>query len=163
MRLLSPYSPDFNPIENARLGNRTLDDLVLQGRHAEWSPPAICFGDVDTPNRLWPVASGVDPCAEVLEVARQVLLVIRNRDPIDPSTGLPFLTPERPFERLVVNVMQQGAEPGLDGRAGRRVHPCKVQWQSSPALCPDPATLAWVPSGLTPSLGAPRFLRQRHR
>jgi hypothetical protein len=36
-------------------------------------------------------------------------------------------------------VMQQGGEPGLDGRAGRRVHPYEVGWQGDPALCPDPA------------------------
>ena len=142
---------------------RTLDDLVLQGGHAERALPAIGFGDVDTPNRLWPVAPGVDPCAEVLEVARQVLLVVRHRDPVDSRTGLPLLTPERPFERLDVDVMQQGGEPGPDGRAGRRVHPCEVGWQGDPALCPDPAPLAWAPSGLAPSLGASRCLRRRHR
>jgi hypothetical protein len=60
-------------------------------------------------------------------------------------------------------VMQQGGELGPDGRAGRRVHPCEVGRQSTPALCPDPAPLAWAPSGLAPSLGASRFLRRRHR
>ena len=57
------------------LGDRALDDLVLQGRHAEWSLSAIGFRDVDAPNRLWPVAPGVDACAEVLEIGLQVLLV----------------------------------------------------------------------------------------
>jgi hypothetical protein len=120
-----PEEVDF--VDGAqRLGHRTLDDFVLQGRHAERTPPAICLRDVDTPNRLRPVASGVDPCAEVVEVGLQVLLVVRHRDPIDSRTGLPLLTPERPFERLNVHVMQQGGEPSLDGRAGRRVHPCEV-------------------------------------
>jgi hypothetical protein len=59
--------------------------------------------------------------------------------------------------------MQQGREPGLDGRVGRRVHPCEVEWQGSPALRPDPTTLAWAPSGLVPSLSASRVLRRRHR
>jgi hypothetical protein len=68
----------------------------------------------------------VDPRAEVLDVGIQVLLVIRHRDPIDPRTGLPLLAPERSFERLGIIVVQQGGEPGMGGRAGRRVHPCKV-------------------------------------
>jgi hypothetical protein len=55
-------------------------------------------------------------------------------------------------------VMQQGGKPGLDGRAGRRVHPCEIGWHGNPALGPDLAPLARVPSGLVPSLGAPRFL-----
>lgn len=139
-----------------------LDDLVLQGRYAKRSPPAISFRDVDTPHRLWPVAPGVDARAEVLEVGLQVLLVVRHHHPIDSRAGLPLLPPERPFERHDVDVMQQGDEPGPDGRAGRRVHPCEVARQDDPALCPVPLRLTWVPSGLVPSLGAPRFLRRRH-
>ena len=100
------------------LGDRTLDDLVLQSRHAERALPAIGFRDVDAPHRLRPVAPGVDPRAEVLEVGLQVLLVVRHRDPIDSRTGLPLLSPERSFERLDVDMMQQGGEPGLDGRVG---------------------------------------------
>ena len=38
------------------LGDRALDDLVLQRRHAERALPAIGFRDVDAPNRLRPVA-----------------------------------------------------------------------------------------------------------
>ena len=59
--------------------------------------------------------------------------------------------------------MIEGGEPGLDGRAGRRVHPSEIGWQGDPALCPAPPLLARVPSGLVPSLGAPRFLRRRHQ
>ena len=120
-----PEEVDF--VDGAqRLGHRALDDLILQSWHAERSPSAISFRDVGTPNRLWPVAPGVDARAEVLETGFQVLLIVRHRDPIDARTGLPLLTPERPLERFDVDVMQQGDEPDLDGRAGRRVHPCKV-------------------------------------
>ena len=157
-----PEKVDF--VDRAQhLGNRALDDLVLQGRDAEWTPTAIGFRDVDTPNRLWPVAPGMDPYAEVLKVDLQVLLVVCHRDPVDSRTCLPLLTPERSFERRDVNVVQQSREPGLDGRAGRRVHPCEIGWLGNPALCPAPPLLAWVPSGLVPSLGAPRFLRRRHQ
>ena len=124
------------------LGDRTLDDLVLQGRHTKRPPTAIGFRDVDTPNRLRPVAPGVNACAEIMEIDVQVLLVVRHRDPIDSRTCPPLLAPERPFERIDVNVVQQSGEPGLDGRAGRRVHPYEVGWQGCPALGPDPAPLA---------------------
>lgn len=59
--------------------------------HARRSPPAIRFRDVDTPDWLWPVAPGVDACAEVLEVGLQVLFVVPHRDPIDFRTRLPLL------------------------------------------------------------------------
>ena len=136
--------------------NSAADNLV-------GAPPAICLRDVDTPNRLWPVAPGVDARAEVPEVEFQVLFVIRHRDPIDSGACLPLLASERSFERLDVDVMQQGGEPRLDGLAGRRVHPRKVGWQGDPALRPDPAPLAWDPLGLVPSLGASRVLRRRHQ
>ena len=115
-----PEEVDF--VDGAqRLGHRALDDLVLQGRHTERTPPSICFRDVDTPDRLRPVASGVDARAEVLEIGLQVLLVVPHRDPINSRTCLPLLAPERSFERRGVNVMQQGRETGLDGFAGRHV------------------------------------------
>ena len=143
--------------------DRTLDDLVLQGRYAKGTLPAISFWDVDTPDRLWPVAPGVDARAEVLKICLQVLLVVRHRDPIDSRACPPLLSPERSVERLDINMMQQSSEPGLDGLAGRCVHPCEIGWQGNPALCPDLTPLDWVPSGLAPSLGAPRGLRRRHR
>jgi hypothetical protein len=51
-----------------KLGDGTLNDLVLQSRHAERPLPAIGFRDVDTPNRLWPVTARVDARAEIPEV-----------------------------------------------------------------------------------------------
>ena len=113
---------------------------------------------MDAPNRLRPVTPGVNPRTKVSEICFQVLLVVAHRYPVDSRTCLPLLTSERPFQRFDVYVMQQGGKPGLDGRAGRRVHPCEIGWQGNPALCPDLAPLAQVPSGLVPSLGAPRFL-----
>ena len=157
-----PQEVDF--IDGAQhLGYRTLDNLVLQGRHTERSLAAICFRDVYPPNRLRPVAAHVDPAAEILEVGLQLLLVIRHGDPIDPCACRPLLTPKRSSERLGVDVMQQSSEPGLDGPAGRRVHPREIGWPGDPALRPDLAPLARDPLGLVPSLGAPRCLRRRHR
>ena len=74
------------------LGDRALDDLVFQRRHAEWSLAAIGFRDVDPPHRLWPVASGMDPLAEVLEVDLQILFVGRHSYPIDSRARLPLLS-----------------------------------------------------------------------
>jgi hypothetical protein len=145
------------------LGNRALDDLVLQRRHAERTLPAIGFGDVDAPHRLRPVAPGVNARAQIPEIEFQVLCVHRHRHPVDSRACLPPLAPERSFERRDVNVVQQGGEAGRDGHAGRRVHPGEIGRQGSPALCPDPGPLAWVPSRLAPSLGASRFLRRRHQ
>ena len=68
-----PEKVDF--VDRAQhLADRALDDLVLQGRDAEWTPTAIGFREVDTPNRLWPVAPGVDPDTEVLEVGLRFCL-----------------------------------------------------------------------------------------
>lgn len=79
------------------LGDRALDNLVLQRRHPEWPLPAIGFGNIDPPHRLRPVASGVDSFAEIAEVILQPLFVPRHCHPIDPSTRLPFLSPKRPI------------------------------------------------------------------
>jgi hypothetical protein len=75
------------------LGDGTLDNLVFQGGHAERALPAIGFGDPDASNRLWPVAPGVHPRAEALEVGSQAPLVVRHR--VDSRTCLPLLPPER--------------------------------------------------------------------
>ncbi len=63
-----PKKVDF--VDGAQhLGHRTLDDLVLQGRYAERPPPAVGFGDGGAAHRLWPVSPGVNPVAEVPNIA----------------------------------------------------------------------------------------------
>src|SRR5207244_4005424 len=126
----------------------TLNDLVLQSRHAERALPAIGFRDVDTPNRLWPVTARVDAGAEIPEVGLQVLLVRRHRHPIDPRTCQPLLSPERPFERRDVDMMQQGSEPGLGGLLGRRVRP-----RGWAARLPGSVSGPWPPRAGSPRAG----------
>ena len=144
------------------LGHCALDDLVLQRRHTERPLTAVGFGNVDPPYRLWPVATGVDSFAEITEVIRQPLFVLRHGHPIDPSAGLPLLSSKRPMKSLFVDMMQQGREPGLGSLVGRRVHPLEVWRQGDPALRPDPGLLAQAPLGLAPSLHASRYLRRLH-
>jgi len=166
----SPWSEAIGEAEEVglvdsaeKLGDRTLDDLVLQRRHSERALPTIGFWDVDTSNRLWPVTARVDARAEIPEVRLQILLVRCHRHPIDPRTRPPLLSPERSFERRDVDMMQQGSEPGLGGLSGRRVHPREVWRQGCPALRPDPGLDARDPPRLVPSLRASRFLRRPHR
>jgi hypothetical protein len=53
----------------------------------------------------------------------------RHHHPVDPRTGQPLLSAERPLERHDVAMVQQGSEPGLGGLPGRRVHPRQVGQQ----------------------------------
>src|SRR4029077_9884246 len=75
---------------------------------------------------------------------------------------LPPQPPERPLERLDVNVVQQRREPDLARPFGRITHSSKIGWQGSPAPCPVLRFLARVPHQSGPSLRPTRFLR-RHR
>jgi hypothetical protein len=59
--------------------------------------------------------------------------------------------------------MQQCRKPCPLIPPGCLVHPHEVWRQSTPALCPDLGLALQAPSGPTPSLGTPRFLRRRHR
>src|SRR5262245_6851586 len=103
------------------LSDRSLDDLVLQGRDTERALPAIGLWDVDASNRLRSVASGVDTHHQILKVGLQVLRILVHRYPVDSRTCPPLLTPKRPCERLDIKVMQQSSESGLGGLAGRCV------------------------------------------
>jgi hypothetical protein len=90
----------------------------------------------------------VDPSAEVADVARQPLFVLRHRYPIDSRAGLPLLSSKRPKKTGFIDMVQQSREPGLGSLLGRRVHPLEVRRQGNPALCPDPDLLAPAPLGL---------------
>lgn len=87
-------------------------------------PPPLAEPWVDLPKLL---ALAAYARAQIPEVALQVLGVHHHRHPVDPRACLPPLPPERPFERLDIHVMQQGGEPGPDGRAGRRGS-CPAAW-----------------------------------
>ena len=131
-----------------QFGDRTLDDLILQRRHAEWSLSAIGFRDIDATHRFCSVAPGVDACAEVLEICLPSLLVHLNRYPVDSHTRLPLLAPECAFERYPINMMQQCSEPGLVGPTGRRIHPREVWQQDSPLNIAKRSLLRLMLSGV---------------
>jgi hypothetical protein len=117
------------------LGHRALDDLVLQCRNAERAETAVSFRDVGSAHRLGPVLSAMDPFVQTLEIGLQIPLVVLHRHPIDARTGRTPLSPERPFERSDIDVMQQCREPRLARTSGRLVHTREVRLQGLPAQC----------------------------
>jgi hypothetical protein len=77
----------------------------------------------------------VDACVQALEISLQVLLILLHRYPIDSRTRRAPLSAERSFERVDIDVMQQGREPRPARSRGRRVHTLKMRQQGLPALC----------------------------
>src|SRR6266851_9475019 len=118
------------------LGYRALDNLVLEGGNAEGPEATVAFRDIRAAYRLGPVLAAVDPRVQVLKVALQRLLVLGHRHPVDPGARGPSLSPERPFERCDVDVMQQCCEPRLARASSRVIHTPEVRQQGLPAQCP---------------------------
>src|SRR5271166_5752405 len=71
--------------------------------------------------------------------------------------------PERSFERLDVDVVQQRREPGLARPFGRVVHPDEMIWKIGPTLCSVPQFLVRAPHQSRPSLRSTRCLRRHPR
>jgi hypothetical protein len=92
-------------------GHRALDDLVLERGKAKGPLASISFRDVGAEHRPGPVLSAVDACVQALEISLQVLLILLHRYPIDSRTRRAPLSAERSFERVDIDVMQQGREP----------------------------------------------------
>src|SRR5579862_5114359 len=95
------------------LGDRTLNDLIFQGRHPERSLATIRFRDVDPAHRQWPVSAGMHPLAETLQVDLQILLVGDYSFPIDSRTRLPPQSTERSLQRDCIDMMHQCRKPSL--------------------------------------------------
>ena len=96
----------------------------------------------------WPVLVRLEAGVECLEIGLQVALVVRHRYPIPAGRCLPPQPPERPFERLAREVVEQRREPGLARPDGRVVHPNETGVPGAPALCldrlrPARAPLCW--------------------
>jgi hypothetical protein len=145
------------------LSDRTLDDLVFEHEYTEGPPPTIGFRDVGATYRLRPVAPGVNPFAEIPDIGIQVLLVVRNRHPIYSGTRLPPQPAERPLERCVVHVVQQGREADLARTSCHLIHPGEFGWQRCPALCPVSRRPSQIPRGSGSYLELARFLRRCHQ
>jgi hypothetical protein len=96
-------------IEN--LGDRALDNFVFERGETEGPFASIGFRDVGAEHWFGPVLTAVDACVQSLEVSRQVLLILVHRYPIDSWARRAPLPPERPFERVDIDVMQQSREP----------------------------------------------------
>ena len=145
------------------LGDRALDDFVLERGDAEWPLSAIRFRDVHAPYREGAVRTAPDPAMQAFQLCIQVLLVRRDGLPIDSCCSLPLQTSKRSGERVDVHMMKQCRE--LRPLVSRccLVDAHEIRRHRSPALRPDDGFL--VPSCLrpAPSLHTPRFLRRLHR
>jgi len=105
----------------------------------------------------------VDPFAEIPDIGIQVLLVVRSRYPIYSGTRLPPQPAERPLERCVVHVVQQGREADLARTSCHLIHPSEFGWQRYPALRPVSRRPSQVPRGSGSYLELARFLRRCHQ
>ena len=145
------------------LRHRALDDLVLQDEDAERPLSAVSLGDVRPANRQRLVPAAMDPVAKLAEIIREPSFVDFHRHPVHPGRRLPPQPPERSFERLDVDVVQQRREPGLARPFGRVVHPDEMIWKIGPTLCSVPQFLVRVPHQSRPSLRSTRCLRRHPR
>ena len=69
------------------LGDRALDNLVLQRGNAKGPVTAVGFRNECAANRLRPVSPRVHTITEVPDIALQVLFVSLHRHSIDPGAG----------------------------------------------------------------------------
>jgi hypothetical protein len=140
---------------------RTLDDLVLEGRHADrpllrLRIPAL--GDVDPPDRLRAVGTATHPIRQLGQVRLQILAIVLPRLAVHAWCRITFQLVERRPERVDgVDVVQQRGESHslllfscLPYPPQRRVH-------ARPALSPERGGLWRVP------LGQPPFLQPLRR
>src|SRR5580704_3508363 len=61
---------------------RSLDDLVLQRGHRQWTLPPVRLGDVNPPRRRSPIGSSMNPISQILKPAPEVELVFAPRHSI---------------------------------------------------------------------------------
>src|SRR5512144_79826 len=93
--------------------HRPLDDLVLQRGDRERALSSVRLGYVNAPARQRPIRSPLDPVAQILELALEVCLVVRPRQPIHAGCSVLLKLEERLFEQLDADVMEERGEPLL--------------------------------------------------
>src|SRR5713226_8639222 len=127
---------------------RPLDDLVLKGGDRERALPAIRLGYEDPPGRCCPIRSPLEPRVQVLELAREVQLVVPPSQPIHARCGVLLKFVERFFEQFDTEMVEERGEPLL------LPFPCDLpyalqRWcHAYPTLRPARALLARIPLGL---------------
>jgi len=90
--------------------SRPLDDLVLQGGNRERALPAVSFGNAYPPRRQCPICSPMDASMQVLEIALEVLLVIRPAQAIYARCGIFLKFEKRLVEQIDADVVEERGE-----------------------------------------------------
>jgi hypothetical protein len=88
------------------LGDRALDNLVLQRGNAKGPSPTIGFRNVAAANRLRPISPRVHTITKVPDVTLQGVFVSLHRHSIDPGAGHAPLSPKCASERGFVDMVQ---------------------------------------------------------
>ena len=93
------------------LAERSLHDLILQARDADWSGLAASFlGDVHPTDWLVPVEALLHPSMQVLEVLQQLRSVVLLRHPVEPHRRIRADAVVGSFDAGHINQMGQRVE-----------------------------------------------------
>src|SRR5205085_12408471 len=139
--------------------DRSLDDLVLQRRHTDWSLSTIRLRDVDAPYGLRPVRSALKPSSEVDEISLERVAVVLPCRAVDPWARVPLDSEVRGPKAIdVADMVEERREPLFPVLSRSSTHSLESAARVYPALCPERVALGRVSLGQVPSL---HLLRSR--
>src|SRR5262245_6513818 len=129
-----------------------LDDLVLQGRDAQRTLPAVGLRDVSPFRRLRPIGARVDPPMQVRQAIVEAVLVLLPGHAVHPRGCVPLEGKEAVPEQIDRDMVEQGGEPRTLIPACRFAHTLHSGQPVSPALRPARGLRQRVPLSRSPSL-----------